>query len=290
MTQIFNSKRARQSELLQLLLLDTLYSLSGTGRLIFHGGTALRWIHGGPRFSEDLDFVTGATIKEVGLLWERSRPKMVLACAAQFGAGLLEQQIKSSRKEAFKAFCIYRPQNQRERVAVKLEVERLSGDRLPANEPHILRDLSAVSGLVAAGQLILPYTSSIVIAETPLEILSDKIRALYERPFLKGRDIFDLWWLIKHRRLTPNWSSVRKKLEMYRTNFRAARRPDFFQSRDSRPAIREALDADLSRFIPPNILAVYRTDGFKDFIDTTYKVTARLLGQGLEEYLDAHRL
>lgn len=290
MTPVFNSKRARQSELLQLLLLDTLYSLSGTGQLIFHGGTALRWIHGGPRFSEDLYFVTGATIKEVGLLWKRSRSKMVLACVAQFGPGLLEQQIKSSRREAFKAFCIYRPQSQRERVAVKLEVERLSAGRLPENEPHILRDLQAVSGLMTAGQLILPYTSSIVIAETPLEILSDKIRALYERPFLKGRDIFDLWWLVKHRRLTPNWSTVRKKLDMYQINFKAARRPDFFQSPDSRPAIREALDADLPRFIPPNILDVYRAEGYEDFIGTTDTVMAGLLGQGLKEYLDAHRL
>lgn len=290
MPQTFNSKRARQSELLQLLLLDTLYSLSGTDRLIFHGGTALRWIHGGPRFSEDLDFVTGLTIKKTSLLWERSRPKMVLACSAQFGPGLLEQQIKSSRKEAFKAFCIYRPENQRERIAVKLEVERLAAGRLPVNEPHILRDLSAVSALMAAGQLILPFTSSIVIAETPLEIFSDKIRALYERPFLKGRDVFDLWWLVKHRRLTPNWPAVRQKLEMYKTRFKAARRPDYFQSPDSRPAIREALDGDLPRFIPPKVLDVYRAQGYKDFIVTTDAVTARLLGQGLEEYLDAHQL
>jgi len=31
--------------------------------------------------------------------------------------------------------------------------------------------------------------------QTPAEILSDKIRALLERKYLKGRDFFDLWYL-----------------------------------------------------------------------------------------------
>jgi len=276
--------------LLQLLLLDTLYSLSGSDRIIFHGGTALRWIHGGSRFSEDLDFVTGATIKQVESMLVLSRPKTALACVTQFGPGKLEQHIKSSRKEAFKAFCIFRPQGQRERIAVKLEFEQLSVGQLPANVSHILRDLPAVSALMTSGQLILPYTSSIVVAETPLEILSDKIRALFERPFLKGRDIFDLWWLVERLRVTPTWSTVRHKLEMYRMDFRAARRSDYFQSTSSRPTIRHSLEADLPRFIPPNILAVYREQGFKDFIETADKVTAQLLEQGLGEYLDAHQL
>ena len=276
--------------MLQLLLLDTLYSLSGSDRVIFHGGTALRWIHGGSRFSEDLDFVTGITTKQVESMLERSRPKTALACVAQFGPGQLEQHIKSSRKDAFKAFCIFRPQGQRERIAVKLEVERLAAGQQPASASHILRDLPAVSALMTAGQLIMPYTSSIVISETPLEILSDKIRALYERPILRGRDIFDLWWLVERLRVTPTWSNVRHKLEMYRMDFKAARRSDYFQSTSSRPAIRHSLEADLPRFIPQKILAVYREQGFKFFIETADKVTAQLLEQGLGEYLDAQQL
>ena len=44
---MYNLIRVRQSEILQLLLLDTLYAQSGSENIIFQGGTALRWVYGG---------------------------------------------------------------------------------------------------------------------------------------------------------------------------------------------------------------------------------------------------
>ena len=55
---------------------------------------------------------------------------------------------------------------------------------------------SKFSILIAKSKLFLPYTSSIILTETLQEILSDKIRALYERQYLKGRDIYDIWWIV----------------------------------------------------------------------------------------------
>jgi predicted nucleotidyltransferase component of viral defense system len=282
----FNQMRVRQSELLQLLLLDTLYSLSGSHKVVFQGGTALRWIYGGSRFSEDLDFVTDLPPGRIESLLERSRSKIGAACTAQFGPGRLELQLKAGRKEALKVLCVYRPIAQRERIAVKLEFERLSANERPETASHILRDLPAVLALMTAGQLVLPYTSSIVVVETPGEILSDKIRALYERTYIKGRDIFDLWWLVSRLHVKPSWPMVQRKLLMYREEFKAARKRDYFQGRISRPEIREALESDLPRFIPSNVLAVYREERFKSFIDTVDRVTARLLRQGLGDFLD----
>ncbi|HLA28509.1 MAG TPA: hypothetical protein VJZ49_11500 [Syntrophales bacterium] len=48
----------RKAEIAQLILLNQLYSLSGSRELIFQEGTALRWCNGGSRFSDDLDSVT----------------------------------------------------------------------------------------------------------------------------------------------------------------------------------------------------------------------------------------
>jgi len=278
--------RVRQSELLQVLLLDTLYSLTGSHQAVFQGGTALRWIYGGSRFSEDMDFVTHLPLGRIESLLEKTRSKTGPACTAQFGPGQLELQLKASRKEALKALCVYRPIAQRERIAVKLEFERLSANEPPETVRHILRDLPAISALMTAGQLVLPYTSSIVVVETPGEILSDKIRALYERTYIKGRDIFDLWWLASRLHVKPSWPMVQKKLLMYREEFKAARSPDYFQSRLSRSEIRDALESDLPRFIPSNVLAVYRKEGFKSFIVTVDRVTAGLLKQGLGDFLD----
>jgi len=50
-------------EYCQHLFLSYLYQLSGSERLLFKGGTALRVVFGSPRFSEDLDF-TGINITQ----------------------------------------------------------------------------------------------------------------------------------------------------------------------------------------------------------------------------------
>jgi len=61
----YQGKRVRQSEILQLLLLDNIYSHSGSEKIIFQGGTALRWVYGGMRFSEDLDFVSSLPKRKI---------------------------------------------------------------------------------------------------------------------------------------------------------------------------------------------------------------------------------
>lgn len=77
-----------------------------------------------------------------------------------------------------------------------MELEILKGDRQPETERHILRDLPQVAGLIRGGDLILPYASSPVLVETPEEILSDKIKALFERTSVRGKIIYDIRWLV----------------------------------------------------------------------------------------------
>jgi len=145
------------------------------------------------RFSEDLDFVTDLTRTDTERLLAKTYPQAVKSCLGQFGRGSAEQQIKEARKSAYKTLFVFRPEAQRERIAVRLEFEMLQQDLVPKFKRFVLRDLPQVAGLMIGGQLLLPYTSSIVLAETAEEILSDKIRALFERKYLKGRDLFDIW-------------------------------------------------------------------------------------------------
>ena len=281
----YREKRVRQSEMLQLLLLDHLYSQKGSENIIFQGGTALRWIFGGMRFSEDIDFVTRLSRNDIESLFVKTLSKTRNACIAQFGPGLAEQQIKRSRKSAFKAYFVYRPEAQRERIAVKLEFEILKQDRQPDYEQHILRELPQVAGLITAGQLILPYTSSIILAETPEEILSDKIRALFERRYIKGRDVYDVWWIVTNLGVKPSWPITQRKLTMYQARFTSARETDYFQRPSSVLEIAKALESDLVRFIPQNIFSVYREEKFQAFIDALRQVTADILDQGMRSFL-----
>lgn len=279
MVLTYTEKRVRQSEVLQLLLLDALYGHSGSQHIIFQGGTALRWIYGGPRFSEDLDFVASLPPDKIQTILKAVTTKASRACVAQFGAGQYEQQIKGNRATAFKTFFIYRPDSHRERIAVKMEFESLQPDQTPGFQKYVFRDLPQVSRLIASGHLFLPYSSTIILVETPEEILTDKIRALYERQYLKGRDIFDLWWIVSQLGTCINWRMFENKLSMYQALFHPARRPDFFQRAESLPEIENALKTDLPRFIPPDILSAYQAEGFNRFILTLEEISAQLQAQ-----------
>ena len=279
-------KRVRQSEILQLLLLDNLYSQSGSEKIIFQGGTALRWVYGGMRFSEDLDFVSSLPKRKITTLLDNVQRKIANACLVQFGPGQTECQVKGSREHALKIFYIYRPEGQRERIAVKIEFETLRAGSVPDFKSHIIRELPSVAGLVANGDLILPYTSSIILTEIPQEILSDKIRALYERQYIKGRDVYDIWWIVNQLKTPPNWTNTQKKLSMYKTAFVPARGPDYFQDKASDSEIVDSLEADLPRFLPGRILAEYRRNKYQYLIQTVKQVTANLLKEGLRDYLN----
>jgi predicted nucleotidyltransferase component of viral defense system len=283
---MYREKQVRQSELLQLLLLDNLYAQSGSERIIFQGGTALRWVYGGMRFSEDLDFVTDLTRTGIETVLAKTYPQVVKSCLAQFGRGSAEQQIKEARKSAYKILFVFRPETQRERIAVRLEFEMLQQDQAPKYERFVLRDLPQVAGLMVGGQLLLPYTSSIVLAETAEEILSDKIRALLERKYVKGRDLFDIWWIVNQMGTKLRWPILREKLAMYQARFKLARKGDYFQTKEAAAEMIRALDSDLARFIPQNIVSVYRKDNFRAFIHAVEEITRGLWDQGMREYFE----
>ena len=281
---MYKEKTIRKSEVLQLVLLDNIYAQSGSERIIFQGGTALRWVYGGMRFSEDLDFVTQLPGKEIKKILDRSFGKAQRACVAHFGSGRSEYRFRKGRRQATSASFIYRPETQRERIAVKSEFETLKADHEPDFEKKILRDLPSVAGMISNGDLIMPYSSSIILTETIDEILSDKIRALYEREYFKGRDVYDLWWIVNQLKVTPDWMKLREKLFMYQAPFIPAREADYFLSDESTFMIRAAIKTDLPRFIPQNILSEYQEDDFSEFVATLKAVTSHLLSQGMEQF------
>jgi predicted nucleotidyltransferase component of viral defense system len=285
---VFKKMKVRKSEALQLILLDNLYAQSGSEHIIFQGGTALRWVYSGMRFSEDLDFVTHLQAGDLEKIVSKMFQNTKNACIAQFGPGRAEYKIKGVRKQGTKMFFIYRPEGQRERIAVKLEFETLKAGHDPEFDKYILRDLPLVAGMVTGGELVIPYSSSIVLAETPEEILSDKIRAIYERKFLKGRDIYDIWWIVKQLKVVPEWIKIREKFFMYQTSFIPAREADFFQKKGSISGIVSAMKTDLPRFIPREILSIYQDDDFSDFITVLEEVTSGLLDQGMKNHFEDH--
>jgi predicted nucleotidyltransferase component of viral defense system len=273
----------RKAEIAQLILLHQLYSLSGSRELIFQGGTALRWCYGGSRFSEDLDFVT-----HLGADAVRAKLNQMLKAAERvmvphFGPGALTLSDQSTRTDTLKLVADYRPAASREKISVKLEFEGIRKESRPKTKSHILSALPAVSYLIASGDFRVPRPNAVLVAETLPEILSDKIRALLERRYLKGRDVFDLWYLRTALNAAADREMIERKFRMYAWPFQAARGLDFFV--DLLPEVREklktAIREDLSRFLPREVLAVHEAEGYASFLAVLQSLFTELQKMGV---------
>ena len=268
----------RKAEIAQLILLHRLYSLSGSQELFFQGGTALRWCYGGSRFSEDLDFVTPLGADAVRAKLNRMLKAVEREMVPHFGPGALTLSDKSTRPDTLKLFVDYRPAASREKISVKLEFEGIRKDSLPETNNYVLSALPAVSYLIASGDFRVPRPNAVVVVETIPEILSDKIRALLERRYLKGRDIFDLWYLRTALNAVADKEMIKRKFRMYTWPFQAARDFDFFAdpSPETREKLKTAIRDDLSRFLPPGVLAVQQAEGYTSFLAAIQLLFAEL--------------
>ena len=230
------------------------------------------------RFSEDLDFVTPLSADEVRAKLNRALKAVEREMVPHFGPGALTSSDKSTRTDTLKLFVDYRPAASREKISVKLEFEGIRKDTLPETKNHILSALPAVSYLIASGDFRVPRPNAVLVVETLPEILSDKIRALLERRYLKGRDIFDLWYLRTVLNAAADKEMIERKFRMYAWPFQAARNLDFFA--DPSTAVREELKTvireDLARFLPPELLAVHQAEGYASFLAALQSLFAEL--------------
>jgi predicted nucleotidyltransferase component of viral defense system len=263
----FNEQHIHKAEIAQLILLFHIYAQTGSFDLIFQGGTALRWCYGGSRFSEDLDFVTTLSDTAIDALLKKTLRGVEREMVPHFGAGRLSVADKSVRKGSRKLLVTWQPDAVREKITIKLECEPLVRGTKLDTEKLVMSALPSVSYLVMTGEFRIPRPNSVMIVESPAEILSDKVRALLERKYLKGRDLFDIWLLRQNRAGQLKPDLVERKLRCYSLPFTASRTPDFFLQPQSETALIEVLEQDLARFLPPGVMAAHRENRYRDFLE-----------------------
>jgi predicted nucleotidyltransferase component of viral defense system len=261
----YTERHIRRSELFQLILLQCLYSRPESSRLVFQGGTAIRWCHNGGRFSEDLDFVTAMDRAELDQLIRSIEVPVTNESIAHFGSGRLVVTPRGQRDEGVAWRVAFEPQNLRDRIMVKVECERLLPGVVLASDPRVLGMQNAVSYLIARGEFRIPRPNSVLVVETLEEILSDKVRALLERPYLKGRDLYDVWHLRERLQVRLVRELVERKFSCYEGPFTRRRPPEWFQDADSE--LKTAIENDLGRFLSPEVMSVCRNDGYLPFLD-----------------------
>lgn len=282
----FDLRRVHNAEIAQLVLLYNIFSRKESSRLFFQGGTALRWCYGGTRFSEDLHFVTSLALDDAMGFLNRLQPAIRNDFILHFGPGDFSMRWKAgSRRGACHGFVECRPTGLREKIAIKIDLELLRPSHLPEMTPLVFGSMPAVSSMLQRGGLRVPPFGCILQVETPEEILSDKVRALLERRYIKGRDFYDLAFLAGTLGVKPDNRLIQRKLELYEAPFQLRRSVAFFLELDrleeeERNDLSRILEQDLSRFVPANDLLAMKQGSFSRMIAAVVDVFQQIQRNG----------
>ena len=195
--QLWGFERFILREYLQYKILEIIYDGPHARQLIFMGGTALRIIYNNNRFSEDLDFDNYSIaetdfgtittfihkkLEQQGFEVEmRNVYKAAYHCHIKF-PGLLKELGLSGQSS--------------ERILIRLDTEPQYFEYKPE------------------WKLINKFDVFTEIATTPEDILlSQKFYAILNRPRNKGRDFYDVVFLLG-RNIRPNYNFLEQKIKI----------------------------------------------------------------------------
>lgn len=152
--------------------------------LAFQGGTSLHLVWNSPRYSEDLDFLVAAD-SEDHLLPSMKRVRQKVQSWLQDAWPECKIELKDKRK----------PDNSVKRFDIVWSEPQTLGTVLVCVEFYsINKDL--VQAYQSNLEQIQYNTSVRLIPAAQREwIYHDKVHAIADRPYLKWRDLFDIWWL-----------------------------------------------------------------------------------------------
>ena len=175
-------------EYLQARILESLQKSGAMIPLAFHGGTALRFLFSHGRYSEDLDFALEGNpnrydfrgylnairsdLSPEGYQIEikANDQKTVNSAFIRFPGLLYEMGLSPMPNEVF---------------AVKLEI-----------------DTDPPKGAGLATTIVRRFVVLQLHHHDKASLLSGKLHAILQRPYTKGRDIYDLFWYLSD----PTWS------------------------------------------------------------------------------------
>ena len=196
------SRRIILKEAFQIAFLEGLYSLPESETFTFQGGTCIRLLYGGPRYSEDLDFVV-SEIETPGKIFRKLETRLHKLSALFEGNIRMRVQKEAERLVRWRIYLEREDDFGSTSVSVEFAAYPVYTSRLlPLNFPRGY-----------------PFSPLVLVkAEAEEELLADKIIAVAGRKYLKGRDIFDIW-LLKNKGVKVDMQMVRKKMKDYSVEF-----------------------------------------------------------------------
>lgn len=186
-------------EYLQALVLRSLHEAEAFHSVAFVGGTALRFLHQLPRFSEDLDFSLVSREAYAGAAWmAKVKRDLVLA-------GFSAEVAWNDRKAVHAAWI---------RLDGILYESRLSG--MPDEKLAIKLEIDTrpPSGARCERRVVTKYLTFMIQHYDLPSLLAGKLHAAITRKYAKGRDWYDLLWYLSQRPpVVPNVVQLQNALD-----------------------------------------------------------------------------
>lgn len=224
-----------EREYWQLIFLQLLYQQTGSDKIYFKGGTAVRFLYHSFRFSEDLDFTS---------ILEKKTTENLLIKILDF---LKENaQIEYKKEKIFDKFenlgfsykLFFYPFKLKQKISIRID---FSFREKPKTKE--------VKVIVPFDYPITPYP--LVVSLSKEEILAEKIRALFYRG--KPRDLFDLWFLLT-KQTKIDKKLIDLKFKYYpNLKFSFSRLKEIVKNYDE-----NELKKDLNQFLPENYRHFYK--------------------------------
>lgn len=177
-------------EYLQVYALRTMFEKGRFGHMAFVGGTTLRFIHALPRFSEDLDFslTSSAGYNFEDILYETK-----------------QAFVDANYKIAVKYDCSRTVHSAFLKFPELLHAAGLSHRKEQNLSIKIDVDTRPPTGAVLARSLVNKYFPITFTHYDLPSLFAGKLCAILTRPYVKGRDYFDLAWILSRwRDINPN--------------------------------------------------------------------------------------
>jgi len=252
--QLLKNKAAKEQiplttvafEALHVPILEGLFNRPESAILNFQGGTSIHLLHGGYRYSEDLDFAgSELTWQAAEKLVTKAQADIEKMVTQLLGVGRHEWKLPASKqpRRIYVAWYMFLPQGQKQKFRVKIEFAHYPVYQAQPfavrSEFDVLQRQLLVNGL------------------PPIELMAEKITAVAGRPYVKGRDLFDLWYFREILRTTIDIELVRKKFHDYQVLMTAAMVKQ--KLADYSP---EQLTNEMKRFLPMRYRRLLEKNGY----------------------------
>jgi hypothetical protein len=168
--------------------------------LAFHGGTALRFLFASARYSEHLDFALERTTANYDFrVYLQAIRSTLTAEAYQVELNVSDQKAVHSAFVRFPGLLyeLNLSPHRDEMLAVKIEV-----------------DTNAPTGAGLTTTVVRRYVILQLQHHDRDSLLAGKLHAILQRPYTKGRDIYDLLWFLSDRAWpAPNLTLLNNALQ-----------------------------------------------------------------------------